>query len=92
MNGMGGMGGMGGGMMGMGGGGTVDNLLGSGLTAPALQLAVGIFPKMPLYKKVDSVSKLQKQGAKKMSVWYGPLQLPSLEVFRSLPFCYAQLT
>jgi hypothetical protein len=72
-------GGVSGGMTGMGGGFN-DQMMGSSITAPALQYTVGIFPKLELYQKINSVSKFKKRGAKKLSLWYGPLELPSLEV------------
>jgi hypothetical protein len=68
-----------GGMMGMSGG-INDALMGSSITAPALQSLFGVFPKLELFQKINSISKFKKEGAKRMSLWYGPLQLPSLEV------------
>jgi hypothetical protein len=72
-----------GGMMGMGG--TTDALLNSRLTAPALQYAIGIFPKMSMVKRIPQQSTFKKAGAKKLTVWYGPLELPSVEEKKKHP-------
>jgi hypothetical protein len=66
-------------------GGAVDGLLNSRLTAPLLQYSIGIFPHLAMVKKVNLQSDFKRAGAKKMELWYGPLDMISVDEKKKKP-------